>query len=342
MKRNSNTKLNVILDQAPDLPDLCKIANRSRHSGLELLFLLIFLLSLFSPSFSQSTIKIGFLIRDNNDHAIKEAAELAINHANSEVDYKGQKFELVTQSCDGPWGMTSKKAVALIYEHQVPILVTALDGQNAHLAEQVAAKSHVAMLSTLSSDPTLSRAYVPWYCRMVPDDKQQASALVRKIYANNKSVKVLVVALDGYDGKQSAQYFYNIAQQGNYELPEILLDLKVDQIIRKLENEYWEAIVLAGNAQEMQDLYLTISDKNVYAFLNYFNFSQSTQQTSNIKTLFYPPVDYVYDGILIATEAVKRFGNDAEAIREGFKSMKLKGKTGLIEFDNLGNRKNDK
>ena len=74
----------------------------------------------------------------------------------------------------------------MIYEDHVSLIVTALDGRNAHLAEQVTAKSHVVMLSTQSSDPTLSRAYVPWYFRMVPDDLQQSEIFVKEIYVKRK------------------------------------------------------------------------------------------------------------------------------------------------------------
>ena len=131
---------------------LCKPVDRSNLYLLAIVLLLS--ISFLKPiaSFSQSTIKIGFLIRDKSDLAVRQAAQEAIEEANSNGGHKGQPFELVTRSCDGPWGMTSKQAVALIYEDQVSILVTALDGRNAHLAEQVAAKSHVVILSTLSSD----------------------------------------------------------------------------------------------------------------------------------------------------------------------------------------------
>ena len=132
---------------------------------------------------------------------------------------------MIIKACDGPWGITSKQAVSLVYDEQVLILLTALDGRNAHLVEQVAAKSHVAMLSTLSSDPSLSRAYVPWYFRVLPDDKQQARALVHEIYANRGAKKVAIFALDSYDGRKSAEAFEALAKEKGYPKPQLIDDI---------------------------------------------------------------------------------------------------------------------
>jgi branched-chain amino acid transport system substrate-binding protein len=317
-------------------------------------------------AFAQSTTKIGLLIRDKNDLAIRHAAELAIHDANARGAHKGQKFELVIRSCDGPWGIGSKQAVALIHEDGVPIVVGALDGRNAHLAEQVAAKSHVVMLSTLSSDPTLSRAYVPWYFRIIPDDKQQAEMLAESIYLKNKAKKVAVIALDNYDGKMSAEAFLATAKNHDYPNPEIIIDLNEKELVEKIAKNQWDAVVLAGTPKQSELIFNfnTVNAQNTYAFLNIFNFiiaylpenmkdiqyvNQAILENeswrifqSNYRQKFNktpsPALAYVYDGILLACEAVKKFGPDSEAIKKGFKDLKYQGITGNVEFGNLGNR----
>jgi branched-chain amino acid transport system substrate-binding protein len=339
----------------------------SRHSGRGLLLLAILLFSTLTPSYSQSTIKVGFLIRDKNDIAVQQAAELAIQDANAEGGYKGQKFELATKSCDGPWGIGSKQAVALIYEDQVPIVVTALDGRNAHLAEQVTAKSHVVMLSTLSSDPTLSRAYVPWYFRMVPDDRQQAEALARQIYQVDKAKKVALIALDSYDGQKSVEAFVEEANEMGVPKPEIFTGLKEKGLLEKININHWDVVVLAGYSDEHVSIINQIRDAQIYAFLNITNFTNELQPENYQRVGFVnknlfkneawesfsiryhqkfhtnpvPSLAYVYDGIILATESIKKFGPDPEAIRTGFRNIKNQGLTGSIEFGKLGNRELD-
>ena len=321
-----------------DFPAVLHRFNRSRNKLIWLLVLLSFYFHAFPQTPKKETIKIGFLIRDKEDNNIQQTAQEAIDQANAEGGYKGQKFELVIKSCDGPWGVTSKQTVALIFDDQVPILVTALNGRNAHLAEQVAAKSHVVMLSTLSSDPTLSRAYVPWYFRLVPDDRQQAIALVEKIYSKGEAQKVAVISLDSYDGKKSTEAFIAEVQQKGYVLPKVFDDLNENDLLNNFNKKSWDAIVIAGTPKDKDKIAGLIRNYETYAFLNFFSFMGSSERFDMVKTMFYPSMDYVRDGILLAIESVRKFGPDAEAIRNGFKDLKFEGATGLIEFDTFGNR----
>jgi ABC-type branched-subunit amino acid transport system substrate-binding protein len=47
---------------------------------------------------------------------------------------------------------------------------------------------------------------------------------------------------------------------------------------------------------------------------------------------------YVYDGMMLACEAVQKLGPETEAIKKGFKDLKYTGITGKVEFGKLGNR----
>lgn len=325
--------------------------------GRGLFFLVIFMAGSFFPAYSQSTVKIGFLIRDKADLAITEAAELAIKKANEDGGYKGQDFELVIRSCDGPWGITSKQAVELIHEQEVPILVTALDGRNAHLAEQVVAKSHVVMLSTLSSDPTLSRAYVPWYYRLIPDDRQQSIELVADIYKAKNHRKVVVLALDNYDGKMSAEAFADAVQKQKLPVPEIVQVGSQNEILKALQRDEFQSAVLAGTAGFDLDVFPV--GQSVYAFLNCFNFVDANDLPENATTIHVlsseldsssnieksehifgsPSLVYVYDGISLAVEAIRKLGPDPNIIRAEFGDLTYEGITGIIKFDSMGNRK---
>ncbi len=330
-------------------------------------------------SFSQTSkesIKIGFLIRDKNDLATKQAAELAIEHANAHGGYKGKSFQLITKSCDGPWGIGSKQAVSLVYDDEVSMIVGAMDGRNAHLAEQVAAKSHVVMLSTLSSDPTLSRAYVPWYFRLVPDDRQQAEVLLEEIYNKKKIKKIALVSLDNYDGKMSVESMVKEAKDQGLPEPKVFIGLDGNELVDKITINLWDAIVLAGTsknaAKTIEKIRAANANAKIYAFLNLFNFMDD-YQAQFMKNIWFvspfnmndpkwksfekryqskygknpsPSLAFVYDGILLSIEAIRKFSPDPEAVRNGFKSlsrqqagMEFEGITGGIRFDNLGNRK---
>ncbi len=145
---------------------------------------------------AKNTIKIGLLIQNETSVAAKNGAELAILNANSKDD-KGIMFELVVKSMEGPWGTGSKQAVNLVFDEEVVAMLGSHDGRNAHLVEQVSAKSRVVFLSAWSGDPTLSQAFVPWFFNCVPNDFQQADALFEEICNKRKITKIAVVSDQG-------------------------------------------------------------------------------------------------------------------------------------------------
>ncbi len=132
------------------------------------------------------------------------AAELAIQEANERGGFKGIPFQLVVRTTEGPWGAGSKESVALVYENDVRAIVGSLDGRNAHLAEQVAAKSHLVYLETRATDPTLSQAYVPWFIRNVPNDNQQAMAILDLIGEEGAGNTAILVS-ESYDTRYAVK-----------------------------------------------------------------------------------------------------------------------------------------
>jgi branched-chain amino acid transport system substrate-binding protein len=332
--------------------------------GIAALLCGLIVLSISVPAFTQTPVKIGFLIRDKNDQALQHAAQMAIDQANANGGFKGRPFQLVTRSCDGPWGVGSKEAVALIYQDQVPIVVTALDGRNAHLAEQVAAKAQVLMLSTHSSDPSLSRAYVPWYFSMVPDDKQQSRALIHKIYGQSKANQVAVISAHEYDGNKSAETFADMVLQMNMPKAKAFEWVNDDKMLDVMLETSWDALVLAGSAESLGEVLPKLEIAEMHAFLNITNFTSASdpayhkkvwmvsakmfdkQAWKSFLTLYSenhlhapsPSLAFVYDGIIMATLAISRFGTDADAIRNGFREIEFNGITGEVRFNKLGSR----
>ena len=65
----------------------------------------------------------------------------------------------------------------MAYEHGVWAILGAIDGASTHLAEQVALKARLTLLSSGSTDKTASMASVPWYFSLLPSDEVQMPVL---------------------------------------------------------------------------------------------------------------------------------------------------------------------
>jgi len=170
-----------------------------------------------SHSEQQDRVKIGLLIPGPEALAAKHGAELAIREANQAGG--NLTYQLVVRSTDGPWGAGSKESVSMVFEDEVVAIMGSLDGRNAHLAEQVATKTRIVFLSSWATDMTLSKAFVPWYFRCIPNDHQQAVSLAQEIYHRRKLEKVATIATETYDSRYASSAFVKVASSENMVVP---------------------------------------------------------------------------------------------------------------------------
>ncbi len=322
-----------------------------------------------------TVIKIGLLVQDSSYLSAVQGAQLAILEANEEYGPDGIKFGLVVRSMEGPWGTGSKQAVNLIFDEKVWALLGLHDGRNAHLVEQAATKSQVVFLSAWSADPTLSQAFVPWFFNCVPNDNQQAESLVNEIYEKRKYRNIVVVHGSDYDSEKSFGSFKNFVKmsgkpdplQFNFEdhiqktgiLADKISESDADcivlfcqpaaslNLIRQIEKKnpvlqvFGPLAILNENALSGQELKLFDNILSVPA--GGWPEAENRKFRQKFEKIYgHPPgmtASYSYDGMSVLIEAVTKAGNpDRELIQESLKKTLYNGVTGLIKFDDKGNR----
>jgi ABC-type branched-subunit amino acid transport system substrate-binding protein len=125
------------------------------------------------------------------------AASLAVEQANKSGGYKGLPFRLVPGWSGDPWGSGISKVVRMSYVDKVWAVIGGMDGPSTHLAEQVAVKARLAVLSPASTDKTVNLANVPWIFSCLPGDHLQAPILAKSISSHiGKKSFLLVSAVD--------------------------------------------------------------------------------------------------------------------------------------------------
>lgn len=321
-------------------------------------------------------IRIGLLLPENPDKDLlsKSAlngAELAIEIANKNGGYKNTEFELVVRTADGLWGAGSKASVDFVYDDNVIAIVTAVDGRNAHLAEQVASKSQVVQIATRATEETLSQAYVPWFFRIVPNDRQQAEALIDEIYINQKLNNVLLLYEPGYDFENGAKTFRKSLKKRGFKLNGYAAFPSSQEEISSAIKENTEALVVFGSYQHAQPVLDILRDQNsslkVFGSLNMTNdgmigtnysngceggifvssnFCFTTagqifkdQYMAKYGSIPNPSASYAFDGVNLVIQAVQTSGPDRAGIRDVLKDIEFKdAATGPVYFDKNGNR----
>jgi len=324
---------------------------------------------------ADKTIKIGLLIPNNKSTEAKFGAEMAINEANLKHNKKGLSYQLIVRSLKGSWGTGSNKAVDLIFNDHVWTIMGAHDGRNAHLVEQVISKTHVVYLSSWATDPTLSQAFVPWYFSCVPNDNQQVKTLIEEIYKKRKLTKIALVSSKNFDANYTLKIFLKKAKAiGQTELMQFAYDdssMNLNSLITKINKTKIQAIVLLDNPstsfnfiQELQSQKkglpifgaLALFGEHAFDEVKLAQYNNITLVTSgnwldSKNALFNNKfrqkygkapsavAAYAYDGMNLLINAIKRSWPNRTKVKEELSKINYNGVTGLIQFDDKGNRK---
>jgi ABC-type branched-subunit amino acid transport system substrate-binding protein len=127
-------------------------------------------------------VRLGWFGPGDPDHPsggeFWRGASLAIEELNRDGGYRGKPFRLVPGWSDSPWAAGVVLVTRMAYEQHVWAILGAIDGASAHLAEQVALKAWVPLVTSGSTDGTANLASVPWFFSCLPSDERQAPWIV--------------------------------------------------------------------------------------------------------------------------------------------------------------------
>jgi branched-chain amino acid transport system substrate-binding protein len=126
-------------------------------------------------------------------------AALAVEELNGEGGDRGRPYRLQPGWSENPWGTGVVLVTRMVFEHGAWALLGAVDGASAHLAEQVALKTRVTLLSSGSTDDTAHMASVPWFFSLVPSDEVQMPVLVTALAAATRGGPFAVAAAAEHD-----------------------------------------------------------------------------------------------------------------------------------------------
>jgi branched-chain amino acid transport system substrate-binding protein len=138
-----------------------------------------------NPEPDVAEVALGWFGPGDPDHATGgdfwRGAILAVEQLNGGDAFRHRPVRLHSAWSENPWGTGIGELSAMVLKGRAWALLGAIDGASAHLAEQVALKARVTLLSSGSTATTAHMASVPWYFSLVPTDDAQAPVLVEAL-----------------------------------------------------------------------------------------------------------------------------------------------------------------
>jgi len=322
-------------------------------------------------------IKIGFLAPLTGPHqdegkALLQAAQLAIEDETASSWPEGRRLAIVPRDQSGLWGRTSNEVVHLVYDDQAVAIVTSLEGGSAHLAEQVANKVGIPVV-TLSTDPTTTQINLPWIFRLGPTDAQQAHAFARDIYVARKLNKVILITENGHDGRVGGEAFEKAARELNAP-PVVQLaidpaDWTPDTLLSEIIAQKPEALIFwTGNeipaklvppfgkvfptapvylSQEAAQGRFDRNQENIWMVAPRLAGSpqrESFEMRYRVRAGAFPTpaCAQAYDAVRLLAAALRRSGPNRARLRDALAELSsYPGASGVITFDHAGNDLSD-
>ncbi|MCP4896210.1 MAG: amino acid ABC transporter substrate-binding protein [bacterium] len=307
--------------------------------------------------------------------AMNQGAQLAVEHANSDGGVNGVPVRLVQRWADNPWSAGAREVVRLVYEDQVRALVGSVDSASTHIAEQVATKARIPLVSPLATDPSLTQARIPWIFRLPPDDDRQADILVEQgIQRFSFSRPALVTGTDHQGRVASEALLKALKQHGRPPRLHLTVPVEsnsIEAIVARLVEVDPDAVVLHLPPQLAKNLLaafaLRATDCVVFlpwiAGLN----ANEVAEASGFEILTLIPLeeaaspidrrmrnDYhdrwglvasptavlAYDAVTLIVNALRQSGPDRVDLRDAIARSTWHGAGGPITWDNGGGNTN--
>jgi branched-chain amino acid transport system substrate-binding protein len=324
-----------------------------------------------------SEIKIGLLApltgsRQNEGKALLEAAQLAIEDEAASPFPGGQRLSIVARDQSDSWGRATNEIVRLVFDDQAVALLTALDGDSAHLAEQVGNKVGIPIV-TLSTDPSTTQINLPWIFRLAPTDTQQAHAFARDIYLQRKLKGVILITESNHDGRVGAVEYRKAAQV--FAAPPIRrleidptgtdLDSIVNQVLAAKPQAlvFWTGPETTAKllplflrafpstqfylSQEAAQMLSSASQHNVWILTSnrvekplLESFEQRYRDAT--RQIPIPAAAQAYDAVRILAASLRQSGPNRARLRDALAGLSnYQGVSGLVAFDHAGNDLSD-
>lgn len=333
-----------------------------------------FIWSQDEPLENDELIRIGLLVEESTDEEARSGAERAVREINQSGKLQGRRIELLVRSMEGPWGKGSKQAVELIFDKGAWALIGASQGRNAHLVEQVIAKTSTVFISSWAADPTLSKAYVPHFFNLVPNSEQQAEAILQDLTSFRGLSKWILAGDNTYDSEKAMEAFHSRDRFGvNPPVAQFECNTSDDfeKIHQEIRSSEAEALVLLCEPEVSWNLIRFIRSRSlelpVYGLLHMIDRSSPGKGSESIDSNVYlasygawsensdikkqedqrAPGQkdtgilsaYVYDAVYVLAKAIVESGFDPEKLQEAVFRTDCSGQTGAIGFDQYGNRR---
>jgi branched-chain amino acid transport system substrate-binding protein len=187
-----------------------------------------------SSDFTNITeIRVGWFGPTNLDDPLNGdlwwSANWAIQEANksgrlsAQSSFHSLPFRLIPCWSVDPWGTGVSQLTRMVYQEQPLALLGSVDSASTHLAEQIAAKANLPLLSPVATDKSITLAGVSWMFCCAPSDPAIARTLVDGMVATRDGRLALITCTDHESRMTAREVLREMARRSR--MPDLRLEV---------------------------------------------------------------------------------------------------------------------
>lgn len=284
-------------------------------------------------------------------------------------------INIIKADDEGRSALVGEIARDLVFEQNVAAFIGCVNSACTHVLEMICVKVQKPQITTVSTDPSITRAGTPWIFRCLADDRKQAKALASYISSKNDMKRAAVLTLDNRYGRMGARTCRRILEKNGIEIvsdevfpagehdrtgliertrqsrPSVIvlwsLYAEAAQVVKSLRRAGIDTPVVAPDGVTTNS-FLQLAGSAAEGMIvtlpfNAFRDGDNTRKfLKRYKKRWGEEADsfaaHAYDGMNILGLAIKRGGIEAFAIRDNLAlTSNFSGVTGQISFDTTGN-----
>ena len=305
----------------------------------------------------------------------RRGVELAAADVNASGELGRARVELVVADDQAKMSLAGNIIVRMIHTDGIAALIGAINSSCTHVAQMVTVKNLVPMITTTSTDPSITRAGSPWTFRCLSDDILQASELGRYIFSRRSLERVALLMQNNRYGKMGGRVLARMAKKEKRPLVlERLFEGKatdfsgdVDALIkaraaavviwglyrpsallvRKIRAAGWTGLILGADGL-VSPAFLEIAGRAAEGVIVTFPFNPTSSDPVRQgfirryqRRYGHSPDSFAahsYDALGLIVAAIKRKGASRHNIKDGLALTRdYHGVTGHITLDKEGN-----
>lgn len=166
-------------------------------------------------------IRIGLLEAGPSSGSLAAGVEAAVAEVNARGGIEGAPVAVARMAPARPWRDGASRMAGVTFEEGLLALIGPTEGAAAHVAAQIATRRRVPIL-VLSGEGSLTRAGDPWVFRGVPEDGEQAAALLRWAFPDARGRRAAVAVPDGREGRERLASVQKACRDLGIEVAEVV------------------------------------------------------------------------------------------------------------------------